>query len=235
MDYSATWLGPAAFPPRFADPGERRRAFQAARRHSRLVRRLRILLPAAGILAIVAFTVATKLALPGNIDLSMARLSVTRNSIIMDNPHMTGFDADKREYTVSADRAIQALTDPDAVRLEEIKATVTVQGQGTATITAESGDYDNKESTMQLYGGIAVNSTEGYTLRMSDADIDLRGGTMKSPNPVTVSYQDSKTTGQSISVTGGGKSIVLQGGVHTTLMPPKRDRAQQPDAAARGE
>jgi lipopolysaccharide export system protein LptC len=232
MDYSTTWREPAAFPIRFSDPHERLSAFRAARRHSRLVRRLRIALPAAGALALAALTIAAHLSLPANLDLSVAGLSVTRNSIIMDNPHLTGFDADKREYSVSADRAIQALANPDAVRLEDITATVKVEGQGTATITAESGDYDNGKSTLQLYGGIAVDSSEGYALRMSDAQIDLRGGTMTSPNPVTVSYQDSRTSGRSISVTGGGKSIVLQGDVRTTLMPPKRGRAPQPGAPA---
>ena len=164
---------------------------------------------------------ATRFSLPENLDLSVARLSVTRNSIIMDRPQITGFDADKREYSVTADRAIQALTNPNAVRLEEIAATVTVEGQGTADISAESGDYDNKESTLKLHGDIAVDSSGGYSLRMNGADIDLRDGTMSSANPVTVSYQDSTTVGGSISVSGGGQVIVLGGGVRTTLMPPK--------------
>ncbi len=224
MVLSASWQTPA-LPAGLADRHERQRAFLAARRHSRLVRRLRLLLPVCGALVILAFVVATRFALPQNLDLSVARLSVTRNSIIMDRPHITGFDADQREYSVTADRAIQALTNPDAVRLEEIAATVTVAGQGTALISADSGDFDNQESTLKLFGGIAVDSSQGYSLRMSDADIDLRAGTMKSANPVTVGYEDSTTTGGSISVSGGGQVIVLDGGVRTTLMPPKRSPA----------
>ena len=220
MALSASWQTPA-LPAGLADRHERQRAFLAARRHSRLVRRLRLLLPVSGGLVILAFVVATRFALPENLDLSVARLSVPRNSIIMDSPQITGFDADKREYSVTADRAIQALTNPNAVRLEEIAATVTVDGQGTADISAESGDYDNKESTLKLHGDIAVDSSGGYSLRMNGADIDLRDGTMSSANPVTVSYQDSTTVGGSISVSGGGQVIVLGGGVRTTLMPPK--------------
>ncbi len=221
MALSASWQTPAALHAGLADRHERQRAFQAARRHSRLVRRLRVVLPTAGLLVIVAFVAATHLALPESLDLSVARLSVTRNSIIMDKPHITGFDADKREYAVTADRAIQALTNPSAVRLENIAATVKVAGQGTALISADSGDFDNQESTLKLFGGIAVDSSQGYSLRMSDADIDLRAGTMTSANPVTVGYEDSTTTGGSISVSGGGQVIVLGGGVRTTLMPPK--------------
>lgn len=222
---TASWQ-PAPAPQRgYPDRHRRQLAFRAARAHSRRVRRLRIALPLAGTVTVLALLAITRIGLPGDLDLSVARLSVTRNSIIMENPHMTGFDADKREYSVRADRAIQALTSPDQVRLEDITATVKVEGQGEATITAESGDYDNGAATLELHGGIAVESSDGYGLQMTGAAIDLRGGTMTSANPVTVTYEDSHTTGRSISVTGGGQVIKLEGGVRTVLMPPKREAA----------
>jgi lipopolysaccharide export system protein LptC len=225
MALQESWLEGSALADGLADRQQRRRAFQAARRHSRLVRRLRFLLPVAGVVAVVAFSVATRFALPGDLDLSVARMSVTRNAIIMDNPELTGFDSRDREYSLSADRAIQALARPNQVRLEDIKAKVTVAGRGTATVTAGAGDYDNAESTLKLFGGIEVDSSEGYALRMTDADIDFGGGTIASPNRVTLRFADSETTGGAISVTGGGQVIVMEGGVRTTLMPPKRPAA----------
>ena len=228
MTVSTAWED-APRPPGLASRGERRRVFEAARRHSRLVRRLRVALPVGGALVVVAFAIAARFALPENIDLEGVSLSVTRNSIIMDNPHLTGFDADGREYSVEADRAIQALTNPERVRLEAIEANVTAPGHGTAEIAAEAGEYDNKKGTLNLQGPVAVDSSEGYALRMEAADFDLRGGTMASKSPVTIRYQDSETTGQSMSVSEGGRVIVLEGGVRTRLMPPKRDPA--PDAA----
>jgi lipopolysaccharide export system protein LptC len=200
----------------------RQQIFAAARRHSRLVRRMRVLLPVAGLAIVVGLALFTRIGLPGDLDLSAARLSVTRNSIIMDNPHITGFDEDKREYTVSADRAVQPLLNPQKVRLEAINAKVTVADQGTATIAAESGDYDNTTGKLVLNGAIAMNSSQGYVLGMTGADIDLKTGTMSSQSPVSVGYQDSSTTGNSLSVTEGGNRIVLEGGVRTTLMPPRR-------------
>jgi lipopolysaccharide export system protein LptC len=219
-----SWIGGPG--PRLA--GERARAFAAARRHSRIVRRLRIALPATGAAIVVGLAAATGAGAPGDADLSMARLSVTKNSIVMERPHLTGFDADGRQYSVSADRAIQALADPDAVRLEDISAEVAVPGQGTATLRADAGDYDNTTSRLQVEGAIAVDSSQGYALRMQGADIDFGAGTMRSQNPVTVHYEDSRTTGQSIAVTEGGDRIVVEGGVRTTLMPPNRSAAGVP-------
>lgn len=221
MTITASWQDPGP-PPSSFERHRRQRIFTAARRHSRLVRRLRLLLPVTGVGIVVGLVVVTRFGLPGDLDLAAARLSVTRNSIIMDNPQITGFDEDKREYTVSADRAIQPLLNPQKVRLEAIEARVSVSGQGTATIKAESGDYDNTTGELVLNGTIAMTSSQGYVLGMTGADIDLKAGTMSSQSPVSVGYQGSSTTGQSLSVTQGGSLIVLDGGVRTTLMTPRR-------------
>lgn len=221
----ASSFGSAAF----GDAQERtrrRNAFLAARRHSRFVRRMRFMLPAGAVVAILVMVVVARISLPMGLDLSLAKLSVTRNAVIMDNPHLTGFDEDGREYTVRADRAIQQIAAPDMVNLETIEAQITTDSQGTATVTARSGDYDNSAGTLSLDGGIAVDSSQGYSLRLENADIDLENGTLVSTSPVSVRYQDSETTGQGLSVTGGGKSIIIEGSVRTRLMPPKRDAAE---------
>jgi lipopolysaccharide export system protein LptC len=210
----------------------RRRAFDAARRHSRMVRRLRVLLPAFALLAVAGFVALTSFSLPGDVDLSAARLSVTRNSIIMESPRLTGFDGERREYALSADRAIQALTSPDQVRLESIAAPLVASGHGETRVTAEAGDYDHARTTLRLYGAIALDSAEGYALRMTDADIDFAAGTMTSPNPVRLSYRDSEIVAERLSVSEGGKLFRFEGGVVTRLLPPKRDAAAAPAPAA---
>ena len=231
MAVSASWQEAGPLSLRASRGRGRRQAFAAARRHSRRVRWLRFLLPFLGASAIGVFFVLTQITLPGDLDLSAARLSVTRNSIIMDNPRLTGFDRDGREYSVAAERAIQALTSPDQVRLEAIDARVAAAGHGAATITAEAGDYDHGMSTLVLHGDIVVNSAEGYAVRMRDADIDFKAGTLTSPNPVSVGYQGSEITGQRFNASEGGKILLFEGGVRTTLMPPKRKEAPPaPDA-----
>ena len=55
--------------------------------------------------------------------------------------------------------------------------------------------------------------------RLTDADIDFGAGTLVSPNPARVTYEGNETTGQSVSITGGGKKIVFDGGVRTTILP----------------
>ena len=123
MALSASWQDAAAPSRPVSDRQRRRRAFQAARRHSRLVRRLRILLPVTGTCLVLAFFVVTRLSLPEGLDLSAARLSVTPSAIIMERPHLKGFDKRNQEYSVVAERAVQAMGNPNVVRLEKIAAT----------------------------------------------------------------------------------------------------------------
>ena len=225
MALSASWQDTGAYPRAPAGRLQRRRAFAKARRHSRSVALLRVLLPVAGLLAVAGFVVKTHFSLPGDIDLTAANLSVTRNSIIMDRPHLTGFDGDRREYSLLADRAIQPLSSPGQVRLEDIEAKLSAAGQGPTSITAEAGDYNHENSTLQLLGAIAVDSAEGYRLRMSGASVDFGAETMASDKPVSIGYADSEITGERMSVTDGGNVIVIEGNVRTVLMPPKRAAA----------
>ncbi|MGH6924771.1 MAG: LPS export ABC transporter periplasmic protein LptC [Propylenella sp.] len=222
MSISASFKGREARLPASA----RRKAFRAARRHSRNVRLLRILLPAAGVATIAALFVLTRLGLPIALDLSNARLSITPNAVIMEHPNLTGFDGERREYSVAAERAIQSLANPNEVRLEAIKASIGIAEQGVTTIVAGAGLYDHEGRRLRLEGNVSVDSAGGYALRMTDADIDFLGGTMQSAHPVTVIYADSEVTGQRFFATDGGKRVLFEGGVRTIVMPPKRKATQ---------
>ncbi|SEQ78114.1 lipopolysaccharide export system protein LptC [Faunimonas pinastri] len=210
----------------------RTRAFLSARRHSRTVRFLRRFLPVSGALALVLFAVIAKLASYNLPDLSALKLSITKNGIVMQDPKLTGFDKSHREYTINATQAVQALGSPNQVNLKAINGVIKLPSQGSANISAESGDFDNQKNTLKLYGNINIESTDGYDVRMHDADIDLKGGTMTSPNEVTVHYQDSQTSGDTLSVSEGGQNIRLEGGVRSTLMPPKRQNEEGAATAA---
>ena len=147
----------------------------------------RILLPLAGVLSIVVLVVATSISLPEGVDLSMARMSVTKDGVVMDSPKVSGFDARNREYTITAERAVQALNRPDAVRLEGIEATVEVAGE-----RFRNGHRRRRRLRQRRIdpccsmAGSSSNSTQGYTLTLKNADIDFKAGTLVSPNPVTI-------------------------------------------------
>lgn len=207
---------------RSADDKRRERAFGSARRHTFLVRFFRMALPIGSIGLVISMIVFARAPSVGDFDVDIARTTIESNSIVMENPRLTGFDDEDREYRVSASRATQKLTSPDQVRLEDIRAEIIAEGWGETSVTAAGGDFDNSARTLNLFGGIKLNSTEGYRLSMENADIDFTEGTLKTPNPVTIEFQGSQTSGDNLSVTNNGKLIVMEGRVQTTLMPPKK-------------
>ena len=200
----------------------REKAYRSARRHSVLVRMLRFLLPASGVLALVVLSVLSWVSTPVPYVITAVDKYVSLDGIVMDRPTLTGFDKQNRRYRVSAEQAVQNITTPNQIRLNDISAEVTLPDQGSATITAGGGDYDNSRNTLKLLGGITVESTLGCRVSMKNAEINLQAGSLVSKNPVTIRYQDSEITGNTMTVSDGGKVIVLEGRVQSSLMPPKR-------------
>jgi lipopolysaccharide export system protein LptC len=215
--------------------GESHAAFDAARRHTRRVRILRRALPLSGGAILAAFVVASQLSAPEGLDLSVAAMTIERSAVVMDNPSVTGFDRAERQYRVSADRAVQKIARPQEVRLEAIEAEIQAPGRGAARIRAAVGDYDNSERRLRLSGGITLDSADGYGLALEDADIDLAAGSLVSARPVLVTYEDSETRAERLSVRDGGRLIVLEERVRTRLMPPKRARTGPLATAGRRE
>lgn len=177
------------------------------------------------------FVVVTRLAMPAGLDLDAARLTVTRNSIIMDRPHLTGFDRNHRAYSVVATRAIQPMSTPGKVRLENIEAKIESADGTMTTITAEAGDYDHGKNTIKLLGAVVVSSPDGHFLNLTDADVDFGAGTLVSENPTTIGIGENRVTGKRFSASEGGKVVVLEGDVHTLLMPPKNAPAASASAS----
>ncbi|MGZ3352999.1 MAG: LPS export ABC transporter periplasmic protein LptC, partial [Xanthobacteraceae bacterium] len=95
--------------------------FAVAARHSRMVRILRVAVPAAvalamaGIIAVSVFN-PFRMLLP-KLPVDMDNLVVSGTKITMESPHLSGYTPDRRPYEVWAKTATQDVTDPDHVDL----------------------------------------------------------------------------------------------------------------------
>ena len=81
--------------------GDGERAFRAARRHSRMVRVLRVALPAAVVLvtlAVVLVTYFNPLRMLGKLPIDIGNLVVSGTKITMEQPRLAGFTRDARAY-----------------------------------------------------------------------------------------------------------------------------------------
>jgi lipopolysaccharide export system protein LptC len=196
-------------------------AFRAASRHSRRVRHLKYILPALALAAAGLFWGTVRF-IPSDLAtiVSLSSLDAQSNSIVMDKPHISGFEGTRRAYEVKADSAVQSLDDPKVMTFKAIDASVGLDAAGTATIDAATGVYDGNANTLVLKDGIAIKTTTGYWASFKEAAIDLAAGSLVSSQPIEIRTNEGTIRANSVEVSERGKRIAFRNGVSVTYLPP---------------
>ncbi len=191
--------------------------FATAARHSRMVRVLRIAVPAivglamAGLIAISIFNPFRMLMKQLPID--MDNLVVSGSRITMESPHLSGFSPDQRPYELWAKTATQDLNDPDHVALTVLRAKVLQEDRSTITMDARTGLFDTKAQLLDLRKDIFLQSSTGYEARLSQAMIDIGKGSVTSEEPVDVKLLNGTLSADRLRITEKGELVRFEGHV----------------------
>lgn len=197
------------------------RAFHAARRHSRLVRILRIAVPASvavGVIIIALITYFNPLRMLARLPINIDNLVVSGTKVTMEQPRLSGFTRDARAYELTADTAAQDMTKPDIVELRNIRAKVEMQDKSSMEMTAVTGIYDAKGETLKLDQNILLNSSTGYQGHLSEALVDIRKGNVVSEHPVEVKLLQGTLNANRLDIVDSGDVIRFHGGVIMDMM-----------------
>ena len=206
--------------------------FAVAARHSRMVRTLRVAVPAAVILAMAAILAVSifnpfRMLLP-KLPVDMGNLVVSGTKITMESPHLAGYTTDQRPYEVWAKTATQDVTDPDHVDLKKLRAKVLMEDQTTTiTLDALNGLMNTKDQILDLRKDIFLQSSTGYEARMSQAYVDIGKGTVTSDEHVDVKLLQGTLAADRLRITSGGEVVRFEGNVVFNL-----DKLGDDDAAA---
>ncbi len=201
--------------------GESARAFNAARRHSRIVRILRIAVPTfVGVVAVVMFLITyfNPLRMLTKLPINVGDLVISGTKVTMEHPHLSGFTKDARAYELSADAAAQDMTRPDIVELHNIHATLQMQDKSTVEMKAVLGLYNSKGETLQLNRNIDLSSSTGYAGHLIEATVDVRNGNVVSEKPVEVKLLQGVLNSNGLRIENSGDVVRFEGGVTMTLM-----------------
>ena len=209
--------------------------FAVAARHSRMVRILRIAVPAAVALSLAAILLVSvfnpfRMLLP-KLPVDMSNLVISGTKITMESPHMAGYSQDQRPYEVWANTATQDVTDPDHVELHTLRGRVLMQDQSTVTLEAVKGLMDTKQQLLDLHKDIYVQTTAGYEAWLSQAFVDMNKGTVTSDEHVDVKWADGKISADTMKITGGGDVARFDGHVVMNIdkLPPPADAEPAPE------
>lgn len=206
-------------------------AYRAARRHSARVRIMKILLPVSAVLMMAVFAGATVLrqALPDNV--SMGSVALSDGGLVMNNPKLTGTTKSGGSYTMTASRAIQDLGKPSLIRLEHIRATVPVEGQGLARLDAPSGLYERGAEKLSLDRPFRVTTENGLRAELASARIDLASGTMDTADPVDIRVPEAHIVADRFSMADKGATLTFEGKVRMVIEPSAAKSGRAPAAS----
>jgi lipopolysaccharide export system protein LptC len=201
--------------------GDSERAFRTARRHSRVVRILRIAIPLAVVLGLTGISLITyfnPLRMLAKLPINLNDLVVSGTKITMEKPHLSGFTKDARAYEFNADAAAQDLTKPDIVELRNIRAKLQMEDKSMMEMSAVTGIYNTKQETLKLERNILLSSSTGYKGRLSEAMVDIRKGNIVSTQPVELEMLQGTLNANRLEVVDSGDLVRFDGGVDMVLM-----------------
>ena len=196
----------------------RQSAFQAARRHSVLVRLLRRLIPIGAIGAVVGLIVVpflNPLRHAGNF--SLGGISLSGGKVVMETPKLAGYRKDNSPYEVTADSALQDVRNPTQIELVQMVARVLMKSEGWININAKSGLFDQQKEKLKLVDDVKIRTESGYDVRMRTADVDFKAGTVNSREPVKVNLGTTTIDADTLDVKDNGALITFEGRVHVVV------------------
>ena len=207
---------------------DRVEAFGRAERHSRRVRRLKILLPTAAVAIAAAFIGNSYVLVPAKVDVDLEGAAISEGKLVMANPKLEGFTAGNRPYSMTAVRATQDFDTQGIVDLEGISARMPVEAGNWAELSAETGVYDREANTIELNTNVTVKTTDGMVARLETAFLDIDAGTLKSGKPVDIRMKGAAVTADSMTVLENGKVVVFDRRVRMNIEPGHVQSAQSP-------
>ena len=200
--------------------------FAVAGRHSRRVKFLKFAIPVLALLAGGVFAMATVFRPEIPVAVSTDAVSLSDGRIVMASPKLDGMTKDNRPYKMQAERAFQDIKKDGLIELEKIKASLPFGPSNTATLTADTGVYDNANRKLILTDSIVLETSDGMIVRLKTANIYIANNHLSTIDPVDITTPNTRITADSMEVSEGGKRLVFDKRVRLTIDPSKMNQSE---------
>jgi lipopolysaccharide export system protein LptC len=141
----------------------------------------------------------------------------TPGQIELVQPKYEGVDEQGRPYTVTADKAVRAVNEPDTVLFTTPMASITLSDDSWLATQAKTGTFDHKTEILDLKDGVSLFHDSGYGLQTPELRIYLKQKTARAPKPVQGQGPAGTLTARDLSVLDGGNLIVFGGPAKVTF------------------
>lgn len=198
--------------------GDRTAARSAARRHSSIVKALKIALPTGGIAVagLYGLSIATTIGLAEHIP-ALNVPKILPEHLAMQNPHYEGYSKDGGKYWVKADQAQQDLKNLNLIKLTAITGEITDGNKQKTTLKAARGTFDNSANVLELFEAIDVSGDGGLKAQLTRATIKTKDNIITSEEPVVVTMQAGQITASRMTARQKVKEYTFVDDVRTHL------------------
>lgn len=222
-------------PPRVPDEGHRRSrsgsasiggapspwrgGLAAARRHTIFVRILRGAAVAVCLVG-VAIVVSGALLAPSRhlpAALAAAGVAFDGSKITLESPKISGYQLDRKPYSIKARRGVQDIANPHMLELLDIDAGIGTGDDKTTQVVASRARYDSQNELVLLNGNVRITSASGYDLAMQEARVDFKSGTLVSESPVDLRLAGATVSGGRMTIDDRRHVISFDGGVKSSI------------------
>lgn len=206
---------------------QRARAFRAAKRHSVMVRILKLALPIAALGCLGLYFLPGQLSFSiGDATASVDDLNIESGTLKMVNPKLSGVHQTFGRYEIRAEAALQSVKSPDRVALQVISGDMVSPSGDTTQLSAPSGVFQTRERILSLEEGLTISGRGGLLVSLKSAKANIADQLISSDEPVVMRFGDSEIQAQTFKLHTGQARAVFAGQVRVRL-----ERQRQPSEA----
>jgi lipopolysaccharide export system protein LptC len=192
---------------------DRRGDIERWRRRSRLVRILRIALPAS--VAVILAALAGEIVY-NTIKAAPATSAESDEPIRLVNPRFVGRDDKGRAFVITAASAMRDQKDYQRVMLDKPALILDEEGPDPLRIQANAGVYHEGNRKLDLQGGVKLSGAQAV-FETAASLFDTKTGELVGSGPIQGAGSLGEIQAKSYGVYGKGERMVFKGGVHTRL------------------
>ncbi len=193
----------------WAEPGSR---------HDRIVRLTKFGLPIV-ILLLVAMLAIAPFDRQGDVSFILDKKQVDKAAERMrvETARYTGEDDRGQKFSITAERALQKISDEPVVDIERMAARLDL-ARGPLTIIADKARYDLDAHTVDVIGPVRVSGPDGYRLVTRNVRINLKARTLVSAAPVEGEMRLGRFAAGGLYADLGERLVRLGGGARLKIV-----------------
>jgi len=219
MDFALERPADAGRPTVHPTGHDRARAFRVARRHSMMVRALKVLLPVAALALLSLYVVFANLSVTiGDTRASVASVSVSTDNLTMTRPKMEGVTSDRAHYVITSATARQDFKHPELIHMNDIDALITQTDGEWVKMISQKGRFHDKKQMLHLEGGIRVTKRDGMKARLVSGDLNVKTQVFVTGKPVVVEMLNGTVWARTMRLAMKDRIVQFAGDVRVHLV-----------------